>query len=124
MRPLPIEPVAGMPGFVRGVSVIRGAAVPVIDLAALLESGQPSAATCGRFVTVKVGDRRVAIAVDTVVGARDLDPEQLGDLPPILRATSAGVIEMIETRDAQLLMVLRASRVIPDELRAALESKP
>ena len=32
MRPLPIEPVAGTPGFVRGVSVIRGAPTPVVDL--------------------------------------------------------------------------------------------
>ena len=31
MRPLPIEPVAGTPGFVRGVSVIRGAPTPVVD---------------------------------------------------------------------------------------------
>jgi purine-binding chemotaxis protein CheW len=117
MRPLPVEPLTGMPEFVRGVSVIRGAAVPVVDLAALLENGRPGA-TCGRFVTLKLGERRVAIAVDTVVGARDLQPAELGELPPILRDASAGLIEMIGTRDAQLLVVLRASCIVPDEVPA------
>ncbi len=37
MRPLPFKPVAGTPGFVRGVSVIRGTPTPVVDLKALLE---------------------------------------------------------------------------------------
>ena len=38
LRPLPIKPVAGTPGFVRGVSVIRGTPTPVVDLKALLET--------------------------------------------------------------------------------------
>ena len=53
MRPLPIEPVAGTPGFVRGVSVIRGAPTPVVDLRALLEN-VPNSVTYGRFVTMKL----------------------------------------------------------------------
>jgi purine-binding chemotaxis protein CheW len=40
MRPLPIKPIAGTPGFVRGVSIIRGAPTPVIDLKALLDNSE------------------------------------------------------------------------------------
>jgi chemotaxis signal transduction protein len=40
MRPLPIQPVAGTPSFVRGVSVIRGTPTPVVDLKALLENSE------------------------------------------------------------------------------------
>jgi chemotaxis signal transduction protein len=40
MRPLRIEPVGGTPGFVRGVSMIRGAPTPVVDLKALLENSE------------------------------------------------------------------------------------
>jgi purine-binding chemotaxis protein CheW len=115
MRPLSIEPVAGTPGFVRGVSVIRGAPVPVVDLKSLLENGEASA-TYGRFVTMKLGERRVAIGVDGVVGLRNLDSAQLGELPPILRDVAADLIEAIGTRDAQLLVVLRAARIVPDEV--------
>lgn len=119
MRPLPIEPVAEMPSFVRGVSLIRGAPVPVIDLKALLESGDISA-TYGRFVTLKIAERRAAIGVDTVVGLRTLDSERLGDLPPILRAVGSDIIEAIGTRDAQLLIVLSAARLVPEEFWATL----
>jgi purine-binding chemotaxis protein CheW len=119
MRPLPIEPLAGMPGFVRGVSLIRGTPVPIIDVRALLDSGNPSA-TFGRFITMKIAERRAAIAVDTVVGVRTLDSGQLGDLPPILRAVGSDIIEAIGTRDAQLLVVLSAARLVPEEAWATL----
>jgi purine-binding chemotaxis protein CheW len=119
MRPLPVEPVAHMPDFVRGVSVIRGAPVPVVDLKALLENGATSA-TYGRFVTVKLGERLVAIGVDAVVGLRTIGSEQLGKLPPILQAVTADIIEAIGTRDAQLLVVLRAARIVPDEVWTSL----
>ena len=49
MRPLPIKRVAGTPGFVCGVSVIRGTPTPVVDLKALLENceNSPSYEHCG-----------------------------------------------------------------------------
>ena len=121
MRPLQIEPVAGTPGFVRGVSVIRGAPTPVIDLRALLENGEPSA-TFGRFVTMKLGERRVAIGVDGVVGVRNLDPTEIGELPPLLGDAAADLIEAIGTRDAQLLVVLRAACIVPDEVWTTLSA--
>jgi CheY-like chemotaxis protein len=52
MRPLPIKPLAGTPGFVCGVSVIRGTPTPVVDLKALLENSEHSP-SFGRFVTLK-----------------------------------------------------------------------
>lgn len=115
MRPLPIERVAGTPNFVRGVSVIRGAPTPVVDLGALLKNGEPSA-TYGRFVTMKLGERRVAMGVDNVVGVRNLESTEIGELPPLLGDAAADLIEAIGTRDAQLLVVLRAARIVPVEV--------
>jgi purine-binding chemotaxis protein CheW len=122
MRPLPIESIADMPEFIRGVSVIRGTAVPVVDLGALLQTSDRSD-TYGRFVTVKIGERRVAVAVDGVVGLRNLDLTQIGELPPLLRASDPRVIDAIGTCDAQLLIVLGAMRLVPDEVWMALEAR-
>lgn len=119
MRALPIQAVAGTPGFVRGVSVIRGAPTPVVDLKALLENGENSA-SYGRFVILKLGDRRVAIGVDSVVGLRNLDSAEWGALAPLLRDVSADFIESFGTRDAQLLLVLRAARIVPDDVWTSL----
>ena len=117
MRPLPIEPIAGAPAFVLGVAMIRGAATPVVDLGALVTSGT-SSATWQRFVTIKVGDRRVAIGVDRVIGLRDVD--RISELPPLLRDAGADVIAALGTVDAELLFVLRMARLVPDATWAAI----
>ena len=126
MRPLPIKPVAGTPVFVRGVSIIRGTPTPVVDLKALLENRQNSA-EFGRFVTLQSEGRRVVIGVDSVVGLRRLDSAQLGTLPPLLVDVHAELVASFGTLDAQLLLVLRAARMVPDEVwasLAALEAAP
>ena len=115
MRPLPIEPVAGTPGFVCGVSVIGGAPTPVVDLKALLE-GCENSPSYGRFVALKMDDRRVLIGVDSVVGLSNLDSAQLGALPPLLRDVTVDRIASFGTRDAQLLLVLHAARIVPEEV--------
>jgi purine-binding chemotaxis protein CheW len=71
-------------------------------------------------VTIKLGERRVAIGVDGVVGLTNLDSAQLGELPPILRDVAADLIEAIGARGAQLLVVLRAARIVPDEVWTTL----
>ena len=50
-RPLPIEAVPGAPSFVLGLSIIRAAPVPVLDLGQLL--GNPGPNAIARFVTVR-----------------------------------------------------------------------
>jgi purine-binding chemotaxis protein CheW len=44
MRPLPIQQLAGVPSFIKGVAIVRGIATPVVDLSAVL--GVPD----GRFI--------------------------------------------------------------------------
>jgi purine-binding chemotaxis protein CheW len=112
MRALPVEAVAGAPHFVRGLAVIRGAPVPVVDTASLL--GAPAAAA-DRFVTVVAGDRQVALAVDSVLGVRTISAGSLHELPPLLHDAGADVVAAIGLLDAELLLVLNSSRVLPDD---------
>jgi purine-binding chemotaxis protein CheW len=119
MRPLPIDVVGDMPRFVVGLSVIRGAPVPVVDLSPALGGGEASVTS--RFVSLRLGDRRVALAVNSVIGVRDIDHAALQEMPPLL-AAGADLIDAIGTLDAQLLVVLRATRILehPPEAREAL----
>ena len=110
MRPLPIQPLSDVPPFVLGVAVIRGAATPVIDGAALISVDRSS--SFGRFVTLRVDDRSVALAVDEVIGIREL-PEVEKTLPPLLRGAADGVVEAIGNLDARLLVVLQNARIVP-----------
>ena len=118
MRPLPIQSLADVPPFVLGVSVIRGAPTPVVDGAALFSIERSS--SFARFVTLRVDDRSVALAVDEVIGIREL-PDVEADLPPLLRGAADGVVEAIGNLDARLLVVLQNARIVPTGIWEVIE---
>jgi purine-binding chemotaxis protein CheW len=121
MRPVPVERVAGAPSFVMGVAVIRGIPTPVVDLGAVL--GTPNE-LAQRFVTVRVGDRQVALSVNAVLGVRSLEAAtMIQELPPLLRGAAEDVVEMIGALDEQTLMVLRSGWELPHEVWQALTAQ-
>lgn len=120
LRPLPIEPLFGMPQSVLGLCIIRGAPVPVID-AGMLLSG--CASPPGRLVTLKAGTRIMALAVEEVVGVRVLDAAALSLLPPLLRDAAGDAVEAIRACDGELLLLLDAAQVIPPPLFDELEAR-
>jgi purine-binding chemotaxis protein CheW len=120
MRPLPLEPFNGMPSYVDGLSIIRGAPVPVVDLARLL--GNESAARRTRLVVVKVQRRHVALSVERVIGVRALDSVASGVLPPLLGDARADFVSAVGALDAHLLVVLESGLILPDSTWASLEN--
>jgi purine-binding chemotaxis protein CheW len=120
LRPLPIEPVAGTPDFVLGLSIIRGGAVPIVDAGRLLGA---RGARVARFVMLQVGERRIGLAVAGVDGIRQMAAGSLQELPPLLRSASADAVSAIGTLDSELLMILEAVRIVPDNILAALDAE-
>jgi purine-binding chemotaxis protein CheW len=120
MRPLRVESFAGMPSFIKGVSLIRGAPVPVVDAGALL--GTSDDAQPARFVSVRAGQRRVALAVEEVLGVRELPAAALHGLPPLLHDASADVVSAVGTLDQEFLVVLQAARFVLESQWQILES--
>jgi len=119
MRPLPIEALAGTLPFVAGVSIIRGAPVPVVDLARLL--GNETAEARTRLVVVRIGERRAALSVGQVIGVRALPAGLGGELPPLLAGASSELISAVGALDSRLLFLLETSRALPDSSWASLE---
>jgi purine-binding chemotaxis protein CheW len=119
MRPLDVERIAGVPPFLRGLAVIRGSAVPVIDAGVLLgdERSRPT-----RFVTVKAGQRRIALAVDAVIGVKTIPPGALDDLPLLFQRSDTDAVAAVGTLDSELLLVLRSARLIPEGTWAAIDA--
>jgi purine-binding chemotaxis protein CheW len=124
MRPLPIEPLADMPSFVRGLALIRGRPTPVVDARQLLGSAAQQPA--GRFVTLRCGPveaRRVAaLAVDAVLDIIALEPTSLTELPELLGDTPSDVVGALGSLDRELLLVLKQTALLPDELWRKLEA--
>jgi purine-binding chemotaxis protein CheW len=119
MRPLPTQLLAAAPDFVIGVALIRGAAVPVVDVGALLgETGEPNVT---RFVTLRIGERSIALAVEAVLGIRELDSTSPQQLPPLLRDASSEVLSALDTLDTELLTLLKRARILTEPVLRALE---
>lgn len=120
MRPLPIDTMPGTPHFVAGMSVVRGAPLPVIVLSRLFgkEEREPE-----RLVTARVDGRRVGLAVDAVIGVRALDSDMMERLPPLLRNASYDAVQDIGALDGELMVMLEAARVVPPEVFALVEAE-
>ena len=114
MRPLPTEPVTGAPAFVSGLAIIRGSAVPVVETARLLAGADTAPSSLpGRYVTVDTGTRLVALAVEGVLGVRTISTASRSALPPLLQHAAGAIIETVASLDAELLVILRATRLLP-----------
>lgn len=113
MRPLPVQPILGSPPFVRGLAIVRGEPVPVVDLASLMGGGRGSPR---RWVIVRAGAPATVLEVDRILGIHTLSDGVLRDLPPLLQNTDTEVISAMGALDAQLLLLLDQSRLLPDGL--------
>jgi purine-binding chemotaxis protein CheW len=125
MRPLPIEPLTGTPPFVLGFAIIRGFPAPVVDAGLLLGSSEsPSVPVVSpspaRFVSLRLGERTAALAVDAVLDVRTLSAETLSNIPPLLRGGGAELVSVIGALDAKLLLVLEAAHLVPDSVWSAI----
>jgi len=119
MRLLPVEQIAGAPNYVHGLSVIRGKPVPVVDLS-LIIGNRISHST--RLIAVRVATRTIALAVDEVIGISGIAADALGQLPPLLRDAATDTIAAIGALDSELIVFLRAARLVPEEVLAQFDA--
>lgn len=119
MRPLPVERLPEAPGFLLGLAIIRGSPTPVVDAADLLGR---AGSTVDRFVTLRAGDRRVALAVGQVWGVESIARSSLQALPPLFGKNSRTALSEIGTLDLELLYILESVRLVPEAVWQRLAS--
>jgi purine-binding chemotaxis protein CheW len=119
MRMLPIDQLSGAPSYVRGLCIIRGSPVPVVDTGLLIgdQVTRPE-----RLVAISIGGRSVALAVEAVVGIRAIGAGASEQLPPLLRDAAVEAVAAIGTLDAELLLFLRTARIVPEDLLSRLDA--
>lgn len=111
MRPMDLERNPSLPSCVLGTCMIRDLPTPVIDVAALLGTGASSPT---RFITVSVGDRQAALAVDAVFGASQVDAQMFHAATPLVCGDGEAV-SALAVRDNQLVYLLNSARLLPVE---------
>ncbi len=128
MRPQPLQVLTGLPVGVAGLAQIRGVAVPVLDLGALLADMTP-AEPATRLVSVRANGRIFALQVDRVLGVRQLDAQLWPALPPLLAQAAGTALQALgpdtdgEATGGDLLLLLEMARLVSAEMWA-LASAP
>jgi purine-binding chemotaxis protein CheW len=121
MRPVAVEAIIGAPEFVLGLAVIRGALTPVVSLPALFNSGADT--TASRFIACKAGERRFALAVSEVLGVWNISRDIVSGLPPLMQHARNEIVEAIGIVDRQLLLLLNAGHVVPNDIWDVLQQR-
>ena len=102
-----------MPVFVRGLSIVRGEPTPVVDLGLLLQGEALSLRR--RWILLRVGERRVALAVEGILGIQTLEAAALREMPPLLSRAHPELIQGLGALDRGLLLVLEPAHILPRE---------
>jgi len=105
-----------MPAFLRGVINLRGAVVPVVDMAARFARGATTVGqrTCVVIVEISDGDETqvLGIMVDAVNEVIDVDAAQIEPRPAFGAKIRSDFIENILNIDQEFVVVLDVCKVL------------
>lgn len=110
LRPLRVETLPHLPGFVLGAARVRGVVAPVADLSCLLTGRR---GLDRRWISLRCNGRPALLSVDRVRGVSALAHATAQALPPLLDDPATPVAQL-RVLDSGLLAVLEAGRLIPD----------
>jgi purine-binding chemotaxis protein CheW len=121
MRPLATRPLAGTPPYVLGLTILRGAPAPVIDMTRLLTGAET---TVDRYVAVRAGRGPIVCATGPVLGVRDVHVEPPEGPAALLAGVSRALIAAVGTVGTEPLLLLHSIAAVPDEVWEAAGGTP
>ncbi len=105
------------PASVRGVTNLRGAILPVVDLAQHLGVGRVEVADGSRIVILEVGPRLIGLLVDEVDRVASLAPSRFATAPPDRLPEAPGSALALYPRESEpSVLLLDAERLIRTEI--------
>jgi purine-binding chemotaxis protein CheW len=121
LRYEPPSPLPRAPEFLEGVLRHEGAAVPVIDLRKRLSVPAPLREDT-RTMILEWDGSRIGLVVDGVTEVLQVPAGDVTPPPPIVRGLAAEYITGLVVRDARIVIVLNAGRLLTSSERLALEA--
>jgi purine-binding chemotaxis protein CheW len=109
------SPVTALPHAafgVLGVINLRGAVVPILDLAARLGLGHSAHSGRAVFVITRIGQRTMGLMVDSVSEIISIHRDQLRDVPAAAGADGAHCVEALIETGQDMIRVVDLSAVL------------
>jgi purine-binding chemotaxis protein CheW len=107
------------PAYVLGVVNLRGAVIPVIDLAVRLGLSRPEPSARDAIVVTQIHDQLVGLLVQGVTDMIELGSDQVQSTPDAVKAGHAGLVDGLIAIDKRLVAVLALDRVLPASIPLA-----
>ena len=109
----PATAIPHSPKFVRGVINLRGAVLPVVDLAARL--GLPVVEPTARHVIIvsQVGERIAGILVDAVSDILSLDPTFIQPTPDVASQVARSFVRGVIDLEGRMISIITLDTILP-----------
>jgi purine-binding chemotaxis protein CheW len=118
----PITAVPHAPGFVEGVTNLRGEVLPVIDLRKRFGLPQGEITKDTRIVNVEMDGVKVGMMVDAVSEVLRVTEENIEPPSPIVVTVDSAFITGIAKVDERLIILLDLARVLSTEEQTRLHT--
>jgi purine-binding chemotaxis protein CheW len=107
-------PLPQSPDYVRGVINLRGAVLPIIDLAARLELGETDATARSVIIVTHIGPRLVGLLVDAVSDILTITEDQVQPTPDIACETVREFVKGLLAVEGRMISWVALERVLPE----------
>jgi purine-binding chemotaxis protein CheW len=107
-------PIPHSPNYVRGVINLRGAVLPIVDLAARLGFAITEPTARSVIIVAHIGERTVGLLVDAVSDILTVSDEVIQPTPDVTCDTVKAFVKGILAVDDRLISLISLDRVLPD----------
>ncbi len=110
------------PGYVKGVTNLRGSVLPVIDLRIRFALPPQEDTRQTRIMIVTLGNIKAGIVVDGVSEVLRVSEDTLEPLPPMVNSVNAAFLKGIVRLEDRLIILLELSKVLNLDEQKTLEA--
>jgi purine-binding chemotaxis protein CheW len=102
------------PGYMRGVINLRGAVLPIMDLACRLGMPMVEPSVRSVFIVVQAGDRTVGLLVDAVSDILSITDDLVQPTPDVACETVRSFIRGIISIENRMISEISLDRILPE----------
>ena len=102
------------PGYMRGVINLRGAVLPIMDLAVRLGMPMVEPTVRNVFIVVKADDRTIGLLVDAVSDILSITDDLVQPTPDVACDRVRNVIRGIISLDGRMISEISLDRLLPE----------
>jgi len=110
-----VTQIANTPEFIKGVVNLRGKIVPIVDLRIKFNLGKVEYDEFTVVIILNLGGRIVGIVVDGVSDVRELQTEQLKDVPTLVTSIDTKYIVGLATVEEAMLILVDIEKLMSSE---------